>query len=163
MAALAATRTDAELKTMLVPELADRITACEEPFKIWFRRFRETGARFDSVAWARKACFFTRGSLTFREAYQRTGRILNISVIVRLVFICRILSILICVEACGSPQPDKTSKLSHCSRHCHMDRTHGFRCCSGDSQSCRANGEGERWEACSMELGLEVQGWLTPC
>ena len=82
VAALAATRTDAELKALLVPALADKITACEEPFKVWFKRFRETGARFDNVAWARKACFFTRGSLTFREAYQRTGRILNISVIV---------------------------------------------------------------------------------
>lgn len=81
VAALAATRTDAELKAMLVPELADKITACEEPFRKWFKRFRETGARFDSVDWARKACFFTRGSLTFREAYQKTGRILNISVI----------------------------------------------------------------------------------
>lgn len=84
VAALAATRTDAELKAILVPELADRITACEEPFKMWFKRFRETGARFDTVAWARKACFFTRGSLTFREAYQRTGRILSVSVIVSL-------------------------------------------------------------------------------
>ena len=98
VAALAATRTDAELKAMLVPELADRITACEEPFAKWFERFRKTGARFDSVDWARKvsaagirlkstyrlqSCFFTRGSLTFREAYQRTGRILNVSVIVR--------------------------------------------------------------------------------
>ncbi|KAL5530026.1 hypothetical protein ACEPAF_6283 [Sanghuangporus sanghuang] len=81
VAALAATRTDAELKTLLVPELAHRITACEEPFPQWFKRFWRTGARFDSVDWARKACFFTRGSLTFREAYQRTGRILNISVI----------------------------------------------------------------------------------
>lgn len=57
MAALAATRTDAELKAMLVPELADKITACEEPFRKWFKRFRETGARFDSVDWARKVCF----------------------------------------------------------------------------------------------------------
>jgi len=56
------------------------------------------GARFDAIAWAKKVCedgptspirsdshlqctFFTRGSLTFREAYLRTGRILNISVI----------------------------------------------------------------------------------
>ncbi|KAG6333768.1 hypothetical protein ID866_5316 [Astraeus odoratus] len=33
------------------------------------------------VSWARKCTFFTRGSMTFREAYMRTGRILNISVI----------------------------------------------------------------------------------
>lgn len=54
VAALACTRTDAELKRLLVPELADRITACEDPFKVWWKRFRETGARFDSVSWARK-------------------------------------------------------------------------------------------------------------
>ncbi|KAI0771637.1 patatin-domain-containing protein [Trametes elegans] len=81
VAALVSTRTDAELKELLVPELANRITACEDPFNIWFKRFWTTGARFDSVTWAKKACFFTRGSMTFREAYMRTGRILNISVI----------------------------------------------------------------------------------
>ncbi|KAJ3555830.1 hypothetical protein NM688_g2363 [Phlebia brevispora] len=81
VAALVCTRTDEELKHLLVPELANRITACEEPFKIWFKRFWETGARFDSVQWARKSTFFTRGSMTFKEAYLRTGRILNVSVI----------------------------------------------------------------------------------
>lgn len=98
MAALVCTRTDDELRELLVPELADRITACEEPFQVWFKRFWVTGARFDSVAWARKvrftisyiensanvypqSTFFTRGSMTFREAYVRTGRILNVSVI----------------------------------------------------------------------------------
>ena len=54
VAALACTRTDAELKRLLVPELADRITACEEPFNQWIKRFWKTGARFDSVEWARK-------------------------------------------------------------------------------------------------------------
>ena len=81
MAALVCTRTDEELKQLLVPELANRITACEDPFKVWFKRFWTTGARFDSVEWAKKATFFTRGSMTFREAYLRTGRILNVSVI----------------------------------------------------------------------------------
>ncbi|KAJ1308648.1 hypothetical protein OPQ81_004342 [Rhizoctonia solani] len=81
VAALVCTRTDEELKELLVPKLAERITACEEPFRVWWRRFRVTGARFDTPQWARKACWFTRGSLTFREAYQRTGRVLNISVI----------------------------------------------------------------------------------
>ncbi|KAI0796662.1 acyl transferase/acyl hydrolase/lysophospholipase [Abortiporus biennis] len=81
VAALVCTRTDAELKRLLVPELANRITACEEPFGIWFKRFWKTGARFDSIAWARKCSWFTRGSTTFKEAYLRTGRILNISVI----------------------------------------------------------------------------------
>ncbi|KAF8592347.1 patatin-domain-containing protein [Ramaria rubella] len=81
IAALICTRSDEELKLLLSPKLADNITACEEPLSIWFRRFLKTGARFDTVQWARKTAFFTRGSLTFREAYQLTGRVLNISVI----------------------------------------------------------------------------------
>ncbi|KAG9317687.1 hypothetical protein JVU11DRAFT_1899 [Chiua virens] len=81
VAALVGTRTDAELKALLVPELAHKLTACEEPFEVWIKRFWKTGARFDSVTWARKCAFFTRGSMTFREAYLRTGRILNISVV----------------------------------------------------------------------------------
>ncbi|KAG8766840.1 hypothetical protein FRC12_006623 [Ceratobasidium sp. 428] len=81
VAALVCTRTDEELKHLLVPKLAERITACEDPMRVWFKRFRMTGARFDTAQWARKACWFTRGSLTFREAYQRTGRVLNVSVI----------------------------------------------------------------------------------
>ena len=54
VAALVCTRTDAELEALLVPELANRITACEDPFSVWFKRFWMTGARFDSVTWARK-------------------------------------------------------------------------------------------------------------
>lgn len=72
---------------------------------IWLKRFWKTGARFDTVQWAEKVCaplaqlsgvgatrlttlsfpfqasFWTHGSLTFREAYERTGRVLNVSVI----------------------------------------------------------------------------------
>ncbi|KAJ6599036.1 patatin-domain-containing protein [Mycena vulgaris] len=81
IAALCCTRTDAELKLLLVPELANRITACEESMSVWTRRLWRTGARFDPILWARKCTFFTRGSMTFKEAYLRTGRILNISVI----------------------------------------------------------------------------------
>ncbi|KAJ3576197.1 hypothetical protein NP233_g582 [Leucocoprinus birnbaumii] len=82
VAALTCTRTDEELKALLAPKLADKITACEEPISVWISRWRKTGARFDSALWARKVCtFFTRGSMTFKEAYQRTGRILNVSVV----------------------------------------------------------------------------------
>ncbi|KAI0081781.1 patatin-domain-containing protein [Panus rudis PR-1116 ss-1] len=81
VAALVCTRTDAELKRLLVPELANRITACRDPISVWLKRFWRTGARFDSIDWARKCTFFTRGSMTFKEAYLRTGRILNISVV----------------------------------------------------------------------------------
>ncbi len=55
IAAFVCTRTDEELKTLLNPSLAKRITACEESFRSWFRRFLQTGARFDTVDWARKA------------------------------------------------------------------------------------------------------------
>ncbi|KAJ3544697.1 hypothetical protein NMY22_g2683 [Coprinellus aureogranulatus] len=81
IAAMMCCYTDEELKIMLVPELANRITACEESIGVWIKRFWKTGARFDSVTWARKCSFFTHGSLTFKEAYLRTGRVLNISVI----------------------------------------------------------------------------------
>ena len=81
VAALIATRRDDELKALLVPALAHRIDACSEPFGVWARRWWRTGARFDSITWARKCSWFCRGSLTFREAYERTGRILNITCI----------------------------------------------------------------------------------
>jgi predicted acylesterase/phospholipase RssA len=54
VAALVCTRTDEELRSILVPELADKIRACEEPFSVWFSRFRSSGARFDTIDWARK-------------------------------------------------------------------------------------------------------------
>ncbi|KAG8907025.1 hypothetical protein FRB99_005545 [Tulasnella sp. 403] len=81
IAALVCTHTDDELQQLLVPELADKITGCEETISVWAKRVWRTGARFDPVDWARKGAFFTRGSLTFREAYELTGRVLNISVI----------------------------------------------------------------------------------
>ncbi|KAF2089239.1 patatin-domain-containing protein [Saccharata proteae CBS 121410] len=79
VAALLATRTDEELKKLLVPALANRITACSDDAATWIKRWYKTGARFDSVEWAKRCAWFTHGSLTFREAYARTGRILNVS------------------------------------------------------------------------------------
>ncbi|KAI9741044.1 MAG: hypothetical protein M1834_002755 [Cirrosporium novae-zelandiae] len=79
VASLIGTRTNDELKKLLVPALAYRITACEEGMSSWIKRWYRTGARFDSIEWAKKSSWFTRGSLTFREAYERTGRILNVS------------------------------------------------------------------------------------
>ena len=79
VAALLATRTDAELDALLVPAIADHITACSEGFTTWFPRWWRTGARFDSLQWARHISWPCRGSTTFREAYERTGRILNVS------------------------------------------------------------------------------------
>ena len=79
IAALVATRTDEELRLLLVPALAYRIRACHEGVATWARRWWRTGARFDSIDWARQCAWFCRGSLTFREAFERTGRILNVS------------------------------------------------------------------------------------
>lgn len=79
VAALLCTRTDDELKRALVPALAHKITACHDDMLTWARRWYKTGARFDSADWARRCAWFTHGSLTFREAYARTGRILNVS------------------------------------------------------------------------------------
>ncbi|KNZ63082.1 hypothetical protein VP01_1190g2 [Puccinia sorghi] len=94
IAAFLCTHTDSELDRLLVPELADMITACEDPISVrpsssgdsvWLPRMMKTGARFDTVLWAKKlrqqSSFFTMGSMTFLEAYERTGRILNVSVI----------------------------------------------------------------------------------
>jgi predicted acylesterase/phospholipase RssA len=79
VAALVGTRTDEELKQLLVPALAYRIRACHEGFTTWSRRWWRTGARFDTLDWAKQASWFCHGSLTFKEAYERTGRILNVS------------------------------------------------------------------------------------
>ncbi len=79
VAALAGTRTDDELRKLLVPALAGRITACHDDLYTWMKRFYRTGARFDPIDWARRASWFTKGSLTFREAYELTGRILNVT------------------------------------------------------------------------------------
>ncbi|XXH04893.1 hypothetical protein Hte_011315 [Hypoxylon texense] len=79
VASLVATRTNDELKQLLIPALAHQINACSEPISTWLPRWWKTGARFDSVDWARRASWWSRGSMTFREAYQRTGRILNVS------------------------------------------------------------------------------------
>ncbi|KAL4898258.1 patatin-like phospholipase domain-containing protein [Aspergillus ambiguus] len=79
VAALVATRTDDELKQLLVPALAHRIRACHEGFTTWIQRWWRTGARFDTLEWAQQCSWFCRGSTTFREAYERTGRILNVS------------------------------------------------------------------------------------
>lgn len=81
IAALACCYTNSELQQLLVPELADKITACEDSWRVWLPRFWKTGARFDAVKWARKSCFFTRGDMTFQEAFERTGRKLNISTV----------------------------------------------------------------------------------
>ncbi|KAG0315857.1 hypothetical protein BGZ99_007235 [Dissophora globulifera] len=81
MAAVVGCRNDEELDEVLVPELAHKFTACSDNILTWFPRLIRKGSRFDAEDWARKVQWITKGSLTFLEAYERTGRILNVSVI----------------------------------------------------------------------------------
>ncbi|KAJ2820845.1 hypothetical protein GGI24_004368, partial [Coemansia furcata] len=79
VAALLATHTDDELRRIVRPELAKYMTACQGPFAKGLRRWAKWGHYFDAVGWAARAQVFTRGNLTFAEAFARTGKILNIS------------------------------------------------------------------------------------
>lgn len=79
VAAFVATRTDEELDKLLVPALAYRIRACGDSLPTWAARWWKTGARFDTLEWARQCSWFCGGSTTFKEAKERTGRILNVS------------------------------------------------------------------------------------
>lgn len=54
IAAFVCTHTDAELKQLIRPELADKITACEDPIPVYVKRWWKTGARFSALDWARK-------------------------------------------------------------------------------------------------------------
>lgn len=82
IAALAATRFDDELLELINPKLACKMNAFDsEPTWKWVKRWWKTGARFDSVEWAKKAQWWTTGSTTFEESYKNTGKILNISTV----------------------------------------------------------------------------------
>ncbi|CAO3589805.1 unnamed protein product [Absidia cylindrospora] len=81
MGAIVCTRTDDELRHVLVPDLAQRIQIAHDSWTTKLKRYATTGAIFDSEQWCRDAMWFTRGSLTFKEAYERTGRVFNVSVI----------------------------------------------------------------------------------
>jgi predicted acylesterase/phospholipase RssA len=81
MGAIVCTRTDEELNEILNPELEKRINICQDSWATKLARFAKTGAIFDVEQWCREAMWFTKGSLTFKEAYERTGRIFNVSVI----------------------------------------------------------------------------------
>ena len=79
IAAIICVRTDAELKDLLRPERLDgHFTPCFEPWMPWLERIFSEGAIFGGADAARQAMWGTLGSTTFKEAYERTGRILNI-------------------------------------------------------------------------------------
>lgn len=89
------TRTDAELKKDLTPELYQRFTAyvrrllyiilkcqsCDLGIFERARNYWNTGAMFVAEHWREKLKWIGNGEMTFHEAFVRTGRILNITVV----------------------------------------------------------------------------------
>ncbi|KAJ3150065.1 hypothetical protein HDU86_006789 [Geranomyces michiganensis] len=82
IAALICCRTDEELvEEVFVPSIHKILTACDIPYFERFKRLYRTGAMFDHREWYQKIMLATKGPLTFWEAYQRTGRVLNIPIV----------------------------------------------------------------------------------
>ncbi|KAJ2159611.1 hypothetical protein GGF46_002895 [Coemansia sp. RSA 552] len=79
VAALLGTYTDDELRQIVRPEFAKYMTACQGSSWTKLARWITKGHYFDAVEWAPRAQVFTRGSTTFLEAFERTGKVLNIS------------------------------------------------------------------------------------
>jgi predicted acylesterase/phospholipase RssA len=94
VAAFAGVRTDAELKKEITPDIYSKLTGCASLLFVYihtyrhscdlswsemFSNFRRTGATFNLDRWTEKLQWLTKGDTTFLEAYERTGRILNIS------------------------------------------------------------------------------------
>ncbi|KAJ1719257.1 hypothetical protein LPJ61_006345, partial [Coemansia biformis] len=79
VAALLGTHTDDELRQIIRPELAKYMTACQGSARERLARWWTKGYYFDAVGWAPRAQVFTRGTLTFLEAFERTGKLLNIT------------------------------------------------------------------------------------
>ncbi|KAI9179084.1 hypothetical protein H9P43_005746 [Blastocladiella emersonii ATCC 22665] len=81
IAAIVCTRTDAELHNELEPGIHVHLTACDDPWSVRLRRLWTDGVLFSAARWQSKMGWVTGGDLTFLEAYRRTGRVLNVSVV----------------------------------------------------------------------------------
>ncbi|KAJ1772125.1 hypothetical protein IW140_001191 [Coemansia sp. RSA 1813] len=79
VAAMLATHTDDELRKIIRPDLVKYMTACQGPASLKLWRWLVNGHYFDAVEWVPRAQVFTRGNLTFLEAFRRTGKLLNIT------------------------------------------------------------------------------------
>ncbi|KAJ3016926.1 hypothetical protein HKX48_003796 [Thoreauomyces humboldtii] len=82
IAAIICCRTDEELESeVFVPSIHKLLTACDVTYWERFKRMYRTGAMFDHREWYQKMILATKGPLTFLEAYQRTGRVLNVAIV----------------------------------------------------------------------------------
>jgi predicted acylesterase/phospholipase RssA len=79
MAAMVCVRTDDELDHCFTPDLVEHIRCCSATLGQRIENYKKTGALLDADFFREEARWFTK-DMTFLEAYQRTGRILNISV-----------------------------------------------------------------------------------
>jgi len=81
VASLIGTRTDEELRSLLVPEvLSQKLTCFDETWVKCLSRYAQFGCLFSKYKWINKIKWFTKGDTTFQEAYERTGRVININV-----------------------------------------------------------------------------------
>ncbi|KNE57734.1 hypothetical protein AMAG_04592 [Allomyces macrogynus ATCC 38327] len=81
IAAFVGTRTDAELDAQLNVDLWSKLTACDEPWTTRLHRLWREGHLFSRDRWQEKMQWVTHGDMTFAEAYAKTGRALNITVV----------------------------------------------------------------------------------
>ncbi|KAJ3291395.1 hypothetical protein HK104_006141 [Borealophlyctis nickersoniae] len=82
IAAIICCRTDEELvNEIFIDSVYEHLTACSPTYPERFKSLRKTGAMFDTQDWYDKTLWATKGPMTFLEAYQKTGRILNISLV----------------------------------------------------------------------------------
>lgn len=78
--AVLCTRTDEELVEDLLPEAIHKHMTCfARPWSERIKSVWKTGNMFDQDDWHKLIKWFTKGDLTFAEAYQRTGRVFCIT------------------------------------------------------------------------------------
>lgn len=80
---MACVRTDDELKEILTPDIYKHfiIIGNDESYWTLLKRFFQKGYLFDKDKVKQRLIWCTKGDTTFLEAYRRTGRILNITVV----------------------------------------------------------------------------------
>lgn len=81
LAALVACRTKEELSCFFTPDIHVLLKVCEISFRDKLKNLYYTKALFDISDWASKLQWVTLGNTTFLEAFKKTGKVLNISMV----------------------------------------------------------------------------------
>ncbi|XXQ35215.1 PNPLA domain-containing protein [Plasmodiophora brassicae] len=79
VAAIIGCRTDEEVQSILTPDFCTLLTPCCESWKTLINRYLRTGRVFHEKLWRDMLRPLVFKDMTFLEAYQKTGRILNIT------------------------------------------------------------------------------------